>query len=169
MEQRKIEHTIVDIDSVQAHPKNVRQGDIGAISESLKAHGQYRPIVVDKRTNYILAGNHTWKAAKALGWAEISAGFIETKDDDEALRILLADNRANDLAMYDTGSLEELLRELSESDEGLEGSLFDLADLDDLQIDNEPLDLSEFEKYDETIDTEHKCPKCGYEWSGKQK
>jgi len=169
MEQRKIEHTIVDIDSVQAHPKNVRQGDIGAISESLKAHGQYRPIVVDKRTNYILAGNHTWKAAKALGWAEISAGFIETKDDDEALRILLADNRANDLAMYDTGSLEELLRELSESDEGLEGSLFDLADLDELQIDNEPLDLSEFEKYDETIDTEHKCPKCGYEWSGKQK
>ena len=169
MEQRKIEHTIVDIDSVQAPPKNVRQGDIGAISESLKAHGQYRPIVVDKRTNYILAGNHTWKAAKALGWAEISAGFIETKDDDEALRILLADNRANDLAMYDTGSLEELLRELSESDEGLEGSLFDLADLDDLQIDNEPLDLSEFEKYDETIDTEHKCPKCGYEWSGKQK
>jgi len=169
MEQRKIEHTIVDIDSVQAHPKNVRQGDIGAISESLKAHGQYRPIVVDKRTNYILAGNHTWKAAKALGWAEISAGFIETKDDDEALRILLADNRANDLAMYDTGSLEELLKELSESDEGLEGSLFDLADLDELQIDNEPLDLSEFEKYDETIDTEHKCPKCGYEWSGKQK
>ena len=169
MEQRKIEYTTVDIDLIEPHPKNVRQGDIGAISESLKAHGQYRPIVVDKRTNYILAGNHTWKAAKALGWAEISAGFIESKDDDEALRILLADNRANDLAMYDTGSLEELLRELSESDEGLEGSLFDLADLDDLQIDNEPLDLSEFEKYDETIDTEHKCPKCGYEWSGKQK
>lgn len=169
MEQRKIEHTIVDIDSVEAHPKNVRQGDIGAISESLKAHGQYRPIVVDKRTNYILAGNHTWKAARSLGWSHISAGFIETKDDDEALRILLADNRANDLAMYDTGSLEELLKELSKSEEGLEGSLFDLADLDDLQIDNEPLDLSEFEKYDETLDTEHKCPKCGYEWSGKQK
>lgn len=169
MEQRQIEYATIDIDTVVPHPKNVRQGDIGAISESLKAHGQYRPIVVDKRTNYILAGNHTWKAAKALGWAEISAGFIESKDDDEALRILLADNRANDLAMYDTGLLEELLRELSESDEGLEGSLFDLADLDDLQIDNEPLDLSEFEKYDETIDTEHKCPKCGYEWSGKQK
>jgi hypothetical protein len=36
MEQRKIEHTIVDIDSIETHPKNVRQGDIGAISESLK-------------------------------------------------------------------------------------------------------------------------------------
>ena len=169
MEQRNIKHQTIDIDSIQAHPKNVRQGDIGAISESLKAHGQYRPIVVDERTNQILAGNHTWKAAKALGWSQIQASIIETKNDDEALRILLADNRANDLAMYDTGSLEELLKELSKSDEGLEGSLFDLADIDDLQIHNEPLDLSEFEKFDETIGTEHECPKCGYEWSGKQK
>jgi len=132
MEQRKIEHTIVDIDSVQAHPKNVRQGDIGAISESLKAHGQYRPIVVDKRTNYILAGNHTWKAAKALGWAEISAGFIETKDDDEALRILLADNRTTDLASYDDTELANLLKQLAETDEGLLGTAFDGDDLDNL-------------------------------------
>ena len=132
MEQRKIEHTIVDIDSVEAHPKNVRQGDIGAISESLKAHGQYRPIVVDKRTNRILAGNHTWKAAKALGWQQINAGFIETKDDDEALRILLADNRTTDLASYDDSGLAELLKQLSETDIGLEGTVFDGDDLDSL-------------------------------------
>lgn len=169
MEQRKIEYTTVDIDLIEPHPKNVRQGDIGAISESLKAHGQYRPIVVDKRTNQILAGNHTWKAAKSLGWKQIQAGFVETKDDDEALRILLADNKANDLAMYDTSSLEDLLKELAKTDIGLEGTLFDLDDLNNLQIDNDVLDLSEFEKYDETIETEHKCPKCGYEWSGKQK
>lgn len=132
MEQRKIEHTIVDIDSVQAHSKNVRQGDIGAISESLKAHGQYRPIVVDKRTNRILAGNHTWKAAKALGWQQIAAGYIETKDDDEALRILLADNRTTDLASYDDSGLADLLKQLSETDIGLEGTAFDGDDLDNL-------------------------------------
>jgi hypothetical protein len=132
MEQRKIEHTIVDIDSIETHPKNVRQGDIGAISESLKAHGQYRPIVVDKRTNRILAGNHTWKAAKSLGWTQITAGFIETKDDDEALRILLADNRTTDLASYDDSGLAELLKELAETDIGLEGTLFDGDDFDQL-------------------------------------
>jgi site-specific DNA-methyltransferase (adenine-specific) len=132
MEQRKIEHTIVDIDSVEAHPKNVRQGDIGAISESLKAHGQYRPIVVDKRTNRILAGNHTWKAAKALGWQQINAGFIQTKDDDEALRILLADNRTTDLASYDDSGLAELLKQLADTDIGLEGTAFDGDDLDTL-------------------------------------
>ena len=132
MEQRKIEYTIVDIDSVEAHPKNVRQGDIGAISESLKAHGQYRPIVVDKRTSRILAGNHTWKAAKALGWQQINAGFIQTKDDDEALRILLADNRTTDLASYDDSGLAELLKQLADTEIGLEGTAFDGDDLDAL-------------------------------------
>lgn len=132
MEQRKIEYTTVDITSVQTHPKNVRQGDIGAIAESLKAHGQYRPIVVDKRTNYILAGNHTWKAAQSLGWSQISAGFVETKDDDEALRILLSDNRASDLATYDDGGLAEILKQLSITDTGLVGTMYDGDDLDDL-------------------------------------
>jgi len=132
MEQRKIEYTTVDITSVQTHPKNVRQGDIGAIAESLKAHGQYRPIVVDKRTNYILAGNHTWKAAQSLGWSQISAGFVETKDDDEALRILLSDNRASDLATYDDGGLAEILKQLAITDTGLVGTMYDGDDLDDL-------------------------------------
>ena len=132
MEQRKIEYTIVDINLVQSHEKNVRQGDIGAISESLKAHGQYRPIVVDRRTNKILAGNHTWKAAKALGWQQISVGFVETKDDEEALRILLADNRSTDLGSYDDSGLAELLKQLSETDIGLVGTMFDGDDLDDL-------------------------------------
>jgi DNA modification methylase len=136
MEQRNIKHQTIDIDSIQAHPKNVRQGDIGAISESLKAHGQYRPIVVDERTGQILAGNHTWKAAKALGWSQIQVSLIETKDDDEALRILLADNKATDLADYDNDGLEQLLKQLAESDNGLLGSLYDGDDLDLLINDN---------------------------------
>lgn len=132
MEQRKIDFATVDVNSIEAHPKNVRQGDIGAISESLKAHGQYRPIVVDRRTNQILAGNHTWRAAKSLGWQQIKVGFIETKDDDDALRILLADNRTTDLASYDDAGLGDLLQQLITTDEGLLGTLFDGDALDDL-------------------------------------
>lgn len=145
MEQREIKHTIVDIDSVETHPNNVRQGDIGAISESLKVHGQYRPIVVDKRTNRILAGNHTWKAAKTLGWTQINAGFIETKDDDEALRILIADNRTTDLASYDDAELANLLKQLAETDEGLLGTAFDGDDLDQLLNDLEQNNTNESE------------------------
>jgi len=121
----------IKIDSAIPHPKNVRQGDVGAIMESLTLHGQYRPIVVQKSTGFILAGNHTWKAAKQLGWKEISVTEIDV-DDEQASRILLVDNRANDLATYDDSSLADLLKELASTELHLEGTGFDGDDLDDL-------------------------------------
>lgn len=149
----KIKYVTADIDTVKPHPRNVRQGDIGAISESLKAHGQYKPIVVDSRTGRILAGNHTWKAAKTLGWAKIAVAFIETKNDDDALRILLADNRTADLASYDEGGLAELLKHLVASDDGLVGTIFDGDALDQLlsDLDQTPLDLDLENKYSQAV------------------
>jgi hypothetical protein len=127
----EIETQSIDIDTVHPHPRNVRQGDVGAISQSLKAHGQYRPITYQKSTGRILAGNHTWKAAKALGWKNIIASAVVC-DDDEAIRILIADNRTSDLADYDDAGLAELLKELADTTTGLEGTLFDGDALDQL-------------------------------------
>jgi site-specific DNA-methyltransferase (adenine-specific) len=121
----------VPLDALTPHPRNVRQGDVGAISESLKAHGQYRPIVAQRSTGHILAGNHTFKAAQALGWSEIAVTFLDVSDD-QAVRIMLADNRTNDLATYDDAALVEMLRELGETDDGLAGTLFDGDALDEM-------------------------------------
>jgi hypothetical protein len=121
----------VKISELKIHPRNVRQGDVGAIAESLKENGQYRPIVVQRSTGYVLAGNHTLKAAKALGWKEIAATYVDC-DDDRALRILIADNKTNDLSSYDENALADLLKELATSDLGLTGTLYTGDDLDDL-------------------------------------
>jgi hypothetical protein len=126
----EIESLAVAIDSVQPHPRNVRQGDVGAISISLEAHGQYKPILVQKSTGYIVAGNHTWQAAKALGWSEIAVQHLEL-DDDKAVRILLADNRSTDLASYDDHALAELLSEYARSYD-MAGLLWNQDDLDDI-------------------------------------
>jgi site-specific DNA-methyltransferase (adenine-specific) len=130
----------------------VRQGDVGAISESLKAHGQYRPIVYQQSTHRILAGNHTYKAAKALGWTHIAATPVIC-DDEQALRILLADNKANDLATYDEPELIELLKQLADTSDGLLGTLFDEDELDSLIEDN-----SHFELPSEVDDVPDKAP-----------
>jgi hypothetical protein len=149
MAKGHLETKSVSIDDVQPHPKNVRQGDIGAISESLTAHGQYRAIVVQKSTGHILAGNHTWKAAKALNWKQIEAHMIDC-DDDRAMRIMLADNRANDLASYDDAALAELLKELNATDLGLDGTMFDGDALDRLVADIET-SLSDLNPYTKVI------------------
>ena len=158
----------INIHDVKPHPRNVRQGDIGMITESLRAHGQYRPIVVQTSTGHILAGNHTWKAAVTLGWKKIHASFIDV-DDDKALRIMLVDNRANDLATYDDHRLSELLQELAVNDAQLDGTGYTPDDLDDMIARmSDLLDITpnEFPSFDESIPTEHQCPKCGYQWSG---
>lgn len=134
MVREELSHLAVPIDEISNHPRNVRQGDVGAIAESLKENGQYRPIVVQRSTGYVLAGNHTLKAAKALGWKKVAVTYVEC-DDQRALRILLADNRTNDLATYDDGALAELLKELAESETGLAGTMYDGDALDQLLSD----------------------------------
>lgn len=131
MIRKELQHLAVAVNSLTPHPQNVRQGDVGAISESLKHHGQYRPIVVQLSTRHILAGNHTFKAAKALGWKEIACTFVDC-DDEQATRILLMDNRANDLASYDDGALAEMLQTLMATDDQLAGTGFDPEDLQQL-------------------------------------
>jgi hypothetical protein len=132
----EIQSLATPITQLKPHPQNVRQGDVGAISLSLEQHGQYRPIVVQQSTGFILAGNHTYKAAKALKWKDIAATYVDV-DDEQALRILLIDNRANDLASYDDSALVEMLKALMDTELKLDGTGFDPSDLDQLLKDLE--------------------------------
>lgn len=115
------------VDSLILLPDNPRQGDIGAISQSLERFGQQKPIVVN-RDGVILAGNHTFQAAKALGWEEIWVAESELEGSDQP-GFALADNRLSDLATYDH---DALLRYLEEQPD-LTGTGYDLDDLEEVR------------------------------------
>jgi hypothetical protein len=102
---------VVPIDSITPAKANPRRGDIVAIRESLRVNGQFRPVVVNRKTGEILAGNHTWRAAKEEGATEIARTLV-TATPEQAKRILIADNRTSDLAVWDTAELAELLKGL---------------------------------------------------------
>lgn len=130
---------ITDLDTQQVATKelaffhkNPRHGDIDTIAESLKVNGQYRAIVVNRGTHTgrpmeVLAGNHTLKAALKLGWDTIAAHIIDI-DDQQAARIVLADNRTSDLATNDDEDILDLLESL----DTLEGTGYTDADLADM-------------------------------------
>ena len=122
----------VPIDSLTPHPRNARQGDVGALSVMLDANTQYKPVVVQRSTGFILAGNHLWRAAKTLGWTEIAATILDVTDA-EATRILVADNRASDLATYAQADLAVLLQELDQPNRQVAG--WDDEDLNTLLAD----------------------------------
>lgn len=123
--------TRVPLDALTPHPRNPRQGDVGAIVESLDANGQYAPIIVQRATGYILAGNHRYLAARAAGMTEIATVYVDV-DDEHALRILLADNRTSDRASYDTAELLALLNGVLTDTGSLYGTAYEKDDLDEL-------------------------------------
>jgi len=103
----------VPINELTPHPRNVRQGDTGAIVESLVANGQYRPIVVNRGTKHILVGNHRWEAARALGWDKIAVNYVDVPEEHE-IPIMLMHNRTSDLATYDIENLRTLLTSIKD-------------------------------------------------------
>ncbi|MER6424030.1 ParB/RepB/Spo0J family partition protein [Streptomyces sp. NPDC001137] len=122
----------VSIVELVPYHRNPRTGDLDSIAESLSANGQYRPIVVNRgtltgRSNEILAGNHTFRAAKQLGWDKIAVTWLDV-DDEAAAKIVIVDNRTSDLAGYDTVLLADILTELPD----LQGTGYDQEQLDQL-------------------------------------
>jgi len=132
MEKATIVRTeLVPIHSVTRHPENARKGNVSRIEESLRAHGQYAPIVVHEQTGYVLKGNNTHRVMQEkLGSAEILATFVSCSEA-QARAILAVDNRTSDGAAYDDAALLALLEQV-EADGNLAAAGYGQADLDDL-------------------------------------
>lgn len=101
---------------LHTYHKNPRKGALKEIKESLTVNGQYKPIVVNRgshtgRADEVLAGNHTLRAARDLGWPAIVCVHVDV-DEDQAARIVLADNRVGDLGEYDNDLLADILDSL---------------------------------------------------------
>ena len=116
------------IDQLVEHPDNPRRGDEAAIEESMAAHGFYGAVLVQTSTRRIIAGNHRTRVARRRGETTVPVLLVDV-DDDRARRLLLVDNRSNDLAGYDDAELARLLEELLAADDGLAGTGYDDREL----------------------------------------
>ena len=123
-----VEYTdTIDISSITTFVKNPRVGDVDLIAESIEATGQYKPILVNKRTMQVLAGNHTYLAMRKLGRPEILVSFVDV-DEETATRIVLADNKTAQAGGYDEEILAELLAGLPD----ISGTGYNKEEVDEL-------------------------------------
>lgn len=105
------EYELVPVEQLSPHPDNPRRGNLEVLGESVGENGFYGAIVAQRSTGHVLAGNHRLLAAQGQGMDQVPVVWVDV-DDDRARRILLVDNRANDLAGYDDGALLALLRDV---------------------------------------------------------
>lgn len=148
--------TSVAPSALRIYGRNPRKGNVGAVAASLKAHGQYRPIVANIGTHTgrryeVLAGNHTLKAFRQLAeknpdddrWNEILVHWVDV-DDDQAARIVLADNRTAEKGRYDNKALAGLLADVSNDLTGLGYTAEDLDALAEVADDEIIIDPSDY-------------------------
>jgi site-specific DNA-methyltransferase (adenine-specific) len=111
----KIAHDLqplaVPIGSVQPHPGNPRRHPhLEELRASYRRWGQYRAVVVQASTGYVVAGNGLLEVMLSEGATEIAVNGLELSQR-EADALLLADNRLADLGAYDQEALAQLLDE----------------------------------------------------------
>jgi DNA modification methylase len=127
-----MQHLTLPIADLHCFEGNPRRGVVQQIADSLGTNGLYRPIVLNAgtltgRPNEVLCGNHTLQAGRQLGWEQIACTVIDV-DNQQARRIVAADNRLADLGDYDPEQLYALLDNIDD----LYGTGYDAAYLEEL-------------------------------------
>jgi ParB-like chromosome segregation protein Spo0J len=157
---------LVPLDELVHHPDNHRQGDVGALTESLREFGQTVPVPVQRSTNYILRGNHLVRAMRALGWTQAAVIWCDF-DDRTARRYLVADNRLSDLATYNLLEHSQVLVEMRElGEEELAGTGYDSEDIDAILKSLEPPKPEDDPEGGPAAIVE--CPSCNHQFQASK-
>lgn len=105
----------VDVVDLIPHPRNPNKHDdrqIGLLAKIIRNQGWRNPIVVSRRSGFIVAGHGRLQAAKILNVEQVPVDYQDFENEAEEYAHLIADNRIAELAEPSKDELAELINEL---------------------------------------------------------
>ena len=133
---------LVDLVALVPNPKNPNrhpEQQIALLAKVIKHQGWRTPVVVSRRSGFIVAGHGRYEAAKLLALDQVPVNYQAFETEAMEYAHLIADNRIAELANPDQDALRQLLGEL-EGSLDLDLSGFDKQALEDLKIEVPPLE-----------------------------
>lgn len=151
------EISLSDLNPATYNPRTITKEEFDGLKKSLETFGQQENLIVNKDMT-IISGHQRYQAMLALGYDKAFCNIVDLDEHNEKKLNVIMNSQAI-AGKYDDLKLAELLEVLR-----LDNDYYDLR-LDHL----EPLDLSDKEYTEKEIDiddieTNNKCPKCGYEF-----
>ena len=151
------EVSINDLIPAEYNPRQMTTVQAENLTESIKRFGLVDPLIVNsnsERNNIIIGGHQRFFIAKQLHIDIVPVVYVDLNEDQEKeLNLRLNRNTGewdfDALANFDM----DLLKDVGWTDEELEGIF-------QLDMEEEPNE----KEVDENIETDNKCPKCGYVW-----
>lgn len=172
-----IERRLIDsLTPYEDNPRTHTQEQIDKLAVLMKKYGFHdsHAIAIDE-DGIVIWGHGRIEAARKAGLEDVPVEVLPglSESDKSALRI--ADNGIAEQSKWDLSLLAKEMEELEKDGYNLEFLALDESLLDELAgvFDSEKSGEAgdadapdDFNEYDEDIETEHECPKCGYKWSG---
>lgn len=160
------------LDQLKPYKKNARTHSteqVKQLAASIVEFGFTNPILATADGDMI-AGHGRLEAARELGLKKVPVLILEHLSEAQRKAYVIADNQLALNASWDKDLLQEEVMSLNLLDFNLDLLGFNEVDLSQM-LDPEGIDNDEspddFDEVDEDLDVEHRCPSCGYEWSGK--
>jgi hypothetical protein len=120
-----------------------------------------REVLVDGHARVLLAQQH--------GQSVLPVTYVELTPNEEA-QILLMLDPLTAMAESDRDALSALLQQVQSEDAAVRAFLAQLGESQGIILigSTETRAPDTFPEYDEDIPVEHTCPRCGYQFSGRQ-
>jgi ParB-like chromosome segregation protein Spo0J len=126
---------LVPIEELVKHPKNPNTHtprQIELLAKIIKMSGFRSPIVISKRSGFIVKGHGRLQSAIKAGLKEVPVDIQEYESEAEEYADMIADNRIAELSEMNSDTLLELIGELGEMDYDLDLTGFEEYDIDQL-------------------------------------
>jgi hypothetical protein len=134
-----------------------------AVRASLTEIGWISAVIENVRTGNLVDGHE--RVDQALGLdEEVPYLKVDLSEEEEKVALTIYDYIGS-MAEIDAAILAELQQTLQIEDQTIRALVVKMADDAGLYL-AEVESPDDFNEYDENLETEHTCPKCGYKFSG---
>jgi len=126
---------LVSIDELRPNPANANRHSseqLERLAKILQYQGWRHPIVVSKRSGYIVSGHGRLLASRIAGFTEVPIDEQDYENEEEELADLIADNRIAELSDWNDIKLNDQLAGLKQKLSDVELTGYDDLDLGNL-------------------------------------
>ena len=115
IEVKKQKVSILKLKNHEKNPRKHSEMQIQELQRSVKMFGQFRPVIVDEE-NIILAGHGLVKAMTDAGYTSVDIIRYTGLSKSQKNKLLLVDNRIQNMGMDDVSLIKELVLEITDVD-----------------------------------------------------
>lgn len=117
-------HTVMmDVDKLVEHPDNPNvhpPEQVRLLTKIINGNGWRYPIVVSRRSGYVIKGHARLAAAKLAGWSEVPVDEQEYANEAEEYADMVADNKIAEMSHLDIGLINPMLAFFKDNDYDVE-------------------------------------------------